>query len=231
MLHSPHICFALRCHHLSQYSLHCGYSTCYCICFANIILYMSEMYCPIFRLCSILPSVLQNLRSSIVRLRCLIRHMASYIIAIVTLMSVDITCFQVTTHKFSCGPSRPTCRGDGIALVIFVIFVFVIPTTHCVSDVHFVFNSIVVYWDVWVSTSDLMFFKHHFPNQIVKKYSTVNRRCFHAYDRSRCWVLCLLDLMFEWNKSAFIHPVLVALWQYVPGIHQECIHVCNTRQG
>jgi hypothetical protein len=74
MLHSPHICFALRCCHLLQYGLHCGSSTCCCICFAIIILYMSEMYCLIFTLFCKLPSVPQILRWSIVRLRCLIRN-------------------------------------------------------------------------------------------------------------------------------------------------------------
>jgi hypothetical protein len=62
MLHLPQICFALRCHHLVLYSLCFEYITYLFICFAIIVFYTSEIYCPIFTLSSTMPSVLHILR-------------------------------------------------------------------------------------------------------------------------------------------------------------------------
>jgi len=59
---SPHICIVLRCCHLLQYSLRFGYIACHCIRFAIIVLYRSEIYCPLFTLSSTMPSVLHILR-------------------------------------------------------------------------------------------------------------------------------------------------------------------------
>jgi len=93
--HMPHShsCLALRFCHLLQYSLHFGYIACRCICFPIIVLYMSEIYCPIFTLSSTIPSVLHILGWSIIGLQCffvLIR-----IVAILTLIPVDISGSQV----------------------------------------------------------------------------------------------------------------------------------------
>jgi len=65
MPHSPHICWVLRCCHLLQYSLRFGYMACCCICFAIIVFYRFEIYCPIFTVSSTMPSVLHILRWSI----------------------------------------------------------------------------------------------------------------------------------------------------------------------
>jgi hypothetical protein len=69
----PHsdLCLALRFCHLLQYRLRFGYIACRCICFAIIIFYMSEIYCPIFTLSSTMPSVLHILGWGIVGLWCL----------------------------------------------------------------------------------------------------------------------------------------------------------------
>jgi len=56
-----HICLALRCCHLWQYSLRLEYITCRCICFAIIVFYRSQIYCLIFTLSSTMPSVLHIL--------------------------------------------------------------------------------------------------------------------------------------------------------------------------
>jgi len=64
--HSPHLCMVLRCCHLLQYSLRFGYIACRCICFAIIVFYRAEIYCPIFTLSSTMPSVLHILRCSII---------------------------------------------------------------------------------------------------------------------------------------------------------------------
>jgi hypothetical protein len=41
----------------------------------------------------------------------------------------------------------------------------------------------------------------------------------------------MLDLTLDCSKSAVIHPLLVALRECVPGIHQESICVGNARRG
>jgi len=58
---SHHICLALRCRHVLQYSLHFRYIACRCICFAIIVFFRSEIYCPIFTLSTTMPSVLHIL--------------------------------------------------------------------------------------------------------------------------------------------------------------------------
>ena len=55
-----HLCLALTFCHLLQYSLRFGYIACRCICFPIIVLYMSDIYCPIFTLSSTMPSVDQQ---------------------------------------------------------------------------------------------------------------------------------------------------------------------------
>ena len=47
---------------LFQYSHHFGYIACCCICFVIILLFMSEIYCPILTVSSTMPSVFHILR-------------------------------------------------------------------------------------------------------------------------------------------------------------------------
>jgi len=95
----------------------------------------------------------------------------------------------------------------------------------------FVIRAIVVHRDVWVSASKLRLLKRYFGGQIIKKNSIVNKCCFQADHHCRRWVLRLLDLTPDCSKSDVIHPLLVALRSCVPGIHQECKWVWNTRWG
>jgi len=143
----------------------------------------------------------------------------------------DIAGSQGKPLKFSHGPSSPAGGGDGISLVAFITFIFVIPAAPWHPEMQFVICAIVVYRDVWVSASDLRLLKRYFGGQIVKMNRIVKSRCFHADDLCRRWVLGLLDLMLDCCKSVFIHPLLVALRYCDPGSHQECIHVCNARRG
>jgi len=62
MPHSPHKWSALRLCLYLQSSTHFGYIACRFICFAIIVLYRPEIYCPIFTLSGTLPSVLHSLR-------------------------------------------------------------------------------------------------------------------------------------------------------------------------
>jgi len=133
------------------------------------------------------------------------------IVAILALIPVDITGSQVKPLEFSRGPSSPAGGADGIVLVAFVTFIFVIPAAPWHPEMKFVIRAIVVYRDVWVSASDLRLLKRHFGGQIVKKNSIVNTRCFRADDHGRRWVLRLLDLTLDCSKSVVIHPLLVAL--------------------
>jgi len=109
------------------------------------------------------------------------------------------------------GPSSPAGGGDGIALVDFVTFDFVIPATPLLPEMEFVIRAIVVYRDVWVSASDLRLLMRYFRGLIVKMKRIANTRCFHADDLGRRWVLCLLNLTLDCGKSGFIHPLSVAL--------------------
>jgi len=61
--HMPysHLCLALRFCYLLQYCHRFGYITCCSICFAIIIFYKFEIYCPFFTLSSTMPSVLHIL--------------------------------------------------------------------------------------------------------------------------------------------------------------------------
>jgi len=100
-----------------------------------------------------------------------------------------------------------------------------------ISEMQFVMRTIVVYRDIWDSTSDLRLLTCHLGGKILKKNSIVNTRCFHGNDLSRHWVLRLLDLALECSKSVFKHPLLVALRWCVPGIHHQCNRVRNVRWG
>ena len=158
-----------------------------------------------------MPSVLQSLCRSIIDERFFFLLIQICIIANVALILIDITASQVNPHKFSWGPSLLAGGGDGIAPVAFIALVFVIPTAPWHAEMHFVICGIVVYQDVRVSGSDLRLLKRYFGDQIVKKNTIVNMRCFHVDDHGRRWVLRLLDLTLDCGKSVFIHPLLVAL--------------------
>jgi len=247
MPHTPHICLALRCCQLSQYSLRFGYIACRCMCFSNIIFYRSEIYCPIFTLSSTMPSVPHSLGCSIIGLRwfilliCIIAILALIsvditgstiasvlpilywsmiglrcfflnirIVAILALISIDITGSQAKPVEFSFGPLLPAASGDGIALITFVTLICVIPAAPWHPEMQFVFCTIVVYLDFWVSAFDNRLLKRHFGGQIVKKNSIVKTCCFHFDHKGMHWVLRLSDLTFDCSKSVFIHPLLVA---------------------
>ena len=58
-----YICLTLRSCDLLQYSLRFGFIACHCICFAIIVFYRSEIFCPIFTLSSTMPSVSSTMPS------------------------------------------------------------------------------------------------------------------------------------------------------------------------
>jgi len=134
------------------------------------------------------------------------------IITIHTHIPVNITGSKVKPVQFSRSLTSVADGVDGMKLVIFVTFIFLISTAPWHPKMQFVIHAIVVHWDVWVSASDLRLLKWHFGGQIVKKNRIVNMRCFHAHDHGRRWVLHLLDLMRDCSKSVLINPLLVALW-------------------
>jgi len=176
----------------------------------------------------IIPSVLHILRWSIIGLQCLFLHICFHIIASLDLIPVDITGSQDPALEFIRGPSSPAGGGDDLTFITFMLIIAAAPWH---ADMQFVIRAIVVYRDVWVSASDLRVLKRPFGGQIVNRDRIVSTHCTRADDHGRHRVLRLLDLMVDCRKSVFIHPLLVALWECVPGIHQECIRVCNARQG
>ena len=227
----PHICLAWSYRNLWQNSVHFGYIACRCICFAIIVFYRSEIYCSILTLSSTMPSVLHILCWSIISLQCFFLLIYIRFVPIIAVIPVDIAGSQVKLLEFSRSPSLPDGGWDGIPLVAFITFIFIIPSALWHPEMQFVIHAIVVYRDVWVSASDLRLLKCHFRGQIVQKNSIVNTSCFHTDDHGRRWVLRLLDLMLDCSKSVFIHPLLVALRYCVPIIHQECIRAWNASLG
>jgi len=158
-------------------------------------------------------SVLHILRWSIIGLRCFFPHIRIpiLIIAILALIPVEIPGSGVKLVQFGRRPSELAASWDGIALVTFVTFIFVIPSAPWRSEMQFIICASVVYHDGWVSASDLRVLKHHCGGQIVEKIGIVNTCCFHTDDHGRRWVLCLMDLTLHCSKSVFIHPLLLAL--------------------
>ena len=144
-------------------------------------------------------------------MRCFFLLIRIRIIAILALIPVDITGSQVKPLEFRRGPSSTAGGGDGIAIIAFITFIFVIPAAPWHPEMKFVTRSIVVYQDVWVSTSNLRLLKRHFRGQIIKKNSIVTTGCFHADYHGRLWVLRLLDLTLDCTKSVVINHLLVAL--------------------
>jgi len=158
-----------------------------------------------------MPSVLHILHWFIFGLRCFFLLICIHILAILALILIDIVSSQVESLEFLRRPLLLTRGGDGIALMAFFSFIYVIRTAPWHPEMQFIINAIVRYRDVCVSASDLGLLKRHFRGQIVKNNRIVNTCCFHADDHSRCWVLHVLDLTLDGSNSAFIHPLLVAL--------------------
>jgi len=115
-----------------------------------------------------MPSVLYILRWSIIILQCFCLLIHISIIAILALIPVDITGFQINPLKSSRGLSSPAGGGDGIALVTFVTFIFLIPAAPCHQEMQFFIHAIVVYQDIWVTVWDLWLAKLHFKGSGVK---------------------------------------------------------------
>jgi hypothetical protein len=72
----------------------------------------------------------------------------------------------------------------------------------------FVILAMGVFWDVWVSASDLRFLKSQFGCQIVKINSIVNKCGFHADEHGRRWVLPQFDLTLDCGKGVVIQRLL-----------------------
>jgi len=178
-----------------------------------------------------MPSVLQILCWSIVGLQWVFHRILIRIVAIVTLLPVDITGSQVKPLEFNCGPSLPAGGGDAISLVNFITVVVVIVVAPWHPKMRFVIHTFVVYRDIWVSASNLRLHKRHLGCPIDYRKSMVNTHCFRADNLGRRWVRRLLDLTPDCSKSACVRRLLGALRLCVPGIHQECIHVSNARRG
>jgi len=179
--------------------------------FHHYHIYRSEIYCPIFTLPSTMPSLVQILCWSNIGLWCLFLVIHIRIATVIAFIPVDTTGSQVYLLEFSRGPSLPSDSGDGIALLIFVTIIFIIPTAPWHREMQLIIRAIVAYRDVWVSASDSKCLKRHFRGQIVKKNGIANTRLFCAEDHNRRWVLPLLDFMLDCSQSVFIHHQLVAL--------------------
>jgi hypothetical protein len=161
----------------------------------------------------------------------LVIHIRIHIVTILALIPIDIIGSQVKPLKFYRGPSSRASGGDGLVIVDFITFIFLIPAATWHPEIKYVIHAIIVYQDVLVGASDLSLLKCHFLDQIIKKNRIVNTHFFHANRHGRRWVLCLLDLTVDCRKSVVIHPLVMDLQECVPGIHQECTGVCNTRRG
>jgi len=211
MPHSLHICLAVRCYRILHYSLRFGFITCHCIYYTIILYNRAETYCPIFTLSGMMPSVLHILHWSIIGLRWFSLVIQIHIVTIVTLIPIQITGFQAKPRDFSHCPLSLAGGGDVIALIMYFTLIFVIPAAYWHPEMQFVIAAIVVYWDFWVSASDLRILKCHFWGQVVKTNSIVNTPCFHADNYSRCLVLPQLNPILNCRKSAYIDPLLIAL--------------------
>jgi len=158
-----------------------------------------------------MPSVLHILRWSIIGLQCLFLLIHIRIIAIVTLIPINVAGTQVKCFKFSQSLMLPAGGKDSIALAAFITFILVSSGAPWHREMQFVIHAIVVYRDVWVCSSGPRLLKHLFGCQILIKYRIVNTRWFHADDHITYWVLCLLHLTIVCSKSVFVHPLLLAL--------------------
>jgi len=88
-----------------------------------------------------------------------------------------------------------------------------------------VIRGIVVYWDVWVSASNLRLLMRHLGGQIIKMNSIINTHCYHADNNGSCWVLRVLC------KSVVIPPLVESLRSCVQGFDPERKQVCNAGRG
>jgi hypothetical protein len=151
------------------------------------------------------------------------------IVTILALIPVVITASQVKPLEVRRGLSSPACGVDGIAIVAFITFIFIIPTAPRHPEMKFVICAIVVYLDVWVSASDLRLHKRHIGGQIVMKNSIVNPRCFQADHHGRCWVLRLLDLTHDCIKSVVFPPLDSS--PVVCSRYSSCMYMCLQPQA
>jgi hypothetical protein len=95
-------------------------------------------------------------------LRCVFLLIRISIVAILAFIPVDIPGSQVKPLEFPHGPSLPPGGWDGIVIVAFITFIFVILTASWNPKMKFVTHAIVVYLDFWVSASNLRTLKRHF---------------------------------------------------------------------
>ena len=113
------------------------------------------------------------------------------------LMPCNNLCLIPQPREFGRGPSWPASGGDGIMLVAFVTFIYVIPAAPWHPEMQWVNRAIAVNRDVWVSVADPTVLERPLGDQIVKKNSIVSMPFFHADDYGRHWVLRLLYLTLD----------------------------------
>jgi hypothetical protein len=107
-------------------------------------------------------------------LGCFILPIHIRIVAILTLIPVDITDSQVNPVVFSRGLSSPAGSGHGIPHVAFVTFILGIPAECRLPKLKIVVQAIIRYCNFSVSASDLRLLKRDFRGQIIKKNTIVN---------------------------------------------------------
>jgi hypothetical protein len=144
-----------------------------------------------------MPWLLNILHGSIIGLWWLFLLIRIHIVAILGPILVDITGAQAKPLELSCGPLSPAGGWDGIVLVAFVTFIFVILAAPWHPELKGPLHAIVVQQDVWVSASDLWMLKRLIGRPIIKMNSTVNTCRFHADDHRRWRVLRRLDYTLD----------------------------------
>jgi hypothetical protein len=122
------------------------------------------------------------------------------------------------------------CVGNGITLVDFVTFIFVILAAPWHPDMQFVICSIVRYWDIWVSASDFRLLKRHFRGNTVKYNSIAHTSCFHANDLGRRWVRHLVGSATWLFQECFYIPY-VGSSPVVYCRYSSTIYCCRQCQG
>jgi hypothetical protein len=98
---------------------------------------------------------------SLIGLGCCIILIRIRIVALVTLIPVDITFSWVKPLEVILGPSSPAGGGDGIAPGTFITIIFVLPSAPWHSTTKCVIHAIVVSRTFSVSPSDCRLLKRH----------------------------------------------------------------------